>query len=238
MASWKDRFAYNSKSAVEHEVNGHKLRFYPNRIGLLTELAEISKPIAHALATLFGDERGDATSISESYKDKPRKDLKTGIETAESVVDKITVEAVTAEVANHRRGERNQAIDELLDGLTNERNRILFGRLLMDSLRDDFPYKKDRPPPEVEEFLFGDNEEYTGLDAPILVEMVTGWLKANAKVFGSTGEKVVGLVKGKLSALQAPSPSVEKTNTTDGSNSKMPSSGQSDSDSDSSSSKD
>ena len=236
--TWKDRFAYNSKSAVEHEVNGNKLRFYPNRIGLLTELAEISKPIAHALATLFGDARGDATSVSERYSDKPRKDLKSGVETAESTVDKITVEAVSPEVADHRRKERDAAIDELLDGLTNERNRLLFGRLLMDSLRDEFPYKKDRPAPEVEEFLFGDGEQYQGLDAPQLVALVTGWLKANAKVFGSAGERVAGLVKGKLEALQAPSISGERTNPAGGYSSKTPSSEPSDSDSSGSSSND
>lgn len=236
-ATWKDRFTYNSKSAVEHVVNGNTIRFYPNRIGLLTELAEVSKPIAHALATLFGEGRSDATSVSERYSDKPRKDIKSGVETAESTVDKITVEAVTPEVADHRRTERNKAIDELLDGLTNERNRTLFGRLLMDSMRDEFPYKKNRPAPEVEAFLDGDGERYEGLDMPMLVALVTGWLKANAKVFGSTGERLAGLVKGKLEALQVPSTSGETTSTAGGSSSKTPSSEPSDSDSSGDSSK-
>jgi len=231
--SWKDRFTYSSKSAVEHEVNGHKLRFYPNRIGLLTELAEISKPIAHALGTLFGDGRGDSTSISETFTDKPKKDLKTGFEQAESKVDKITVQAVSPEVAEHRRKERNDAIDELLDGMTNARNRILIGKLLMDSLRDEFPYKKDRAAAEVEEFLDGDGENYEGLDTPMIVQMIVGWLKANAKVFGSAGEKMVDLVKGRLGALQSPSPSAGKTSSTDGSSSKTLSLVPSDSDSDS-----
>lgn len=232
MAHWKDRFTYNSKSAVEHEVNGGKLRFYPNRIGLLAELAEVSKPVAHALSALFGDGRNDTTSISESYKDKPKKDIKSGVETAESVVDKITVEALSPEIAGYRRKERDTAIDELLDGLTNERNRLLFGRLLMDSLRDEFSYKKDRPAPEVEEFLFGDGEKYEGLDTPMLVQMVTGWLKANAKVFGSVGEKMAGLVKGKLEALDPQSETM--TSTADGSSSRTLSLVRSDSDSESS----
>jgi hypothetical protein len=141
----------------------------------------------------------------------------------DSSVDKITVEAVTPQIADHRRKERDQAIDELLDGLTNERNKLLFGALLMDSMRDDFPYKKSRPPAEIEEFLFGDGQSYDGLDAPMLVEMVLGWLKANAKVFGKAGEKVAGLVKGKLGALDR-SNSEAMTSTVDGSSSKMPSS--------------
>lgn len=220
MDTWKDRFMTNSSSAVTHEVNGHKLRFYPNRIGLLADLAEISKPIAHALGTLFNDERAERASTSEVFSDKFRKDLKTDIESADSKVEKMIVHATTPELSEHRRKERNAAIDELLGGLTNTRNRILIGRLMMDSLREEFPYKKDRTAAEVEEFLDGDGEQYQGLDTPTLVQMVVGWLKANSKVFGATGEKVVELVKGKLGAPQNPSPSVEKTSSTDGSNSK------------------
>jgi hypothetical protein len=222
MSNWKERFAYNTKSGIEHEVNGHTMRFYPNRIGLLTELAEISKPVAHALEVLMSDSRGDSTSVSEEHKEKPRKG-KDGIETADFSVNKITVEAVSPAVADHRRKERHDAIDQLLDGVTNQRTRLLFGKLLMDSMREEFEYKKDRPLPEVEEFLFGDKEGYEGLDTPILVQMVVGWLKANAKCFGSAGEKVVGLVKGRLEALQNLSASEPTASTTDGSSSKKPS---------------
>lgn len=220
MVAWKERFTYNQKSAVEHEVNGNQLRFYPNRMGLLTELAEMSKPIAHALLTLFGEARSDSTSVSESYKDKPRKDLKTGVETSESVVDKITVEAVSPEIADHRRKERQGAIDELLDGFSSVRNKLLLGALIMDSLRDDFPYKKDRPAIEIEEFLYGDKGDYTGIDAPMLVQLVAGWLKANSKVFGPAGEQVAELVRGKLAALQNRSVSEPTTSPVDGSSSR------------------
>lgn len=229
MASWKERFTYNSKSAVEHEVNGNTLRFYPNRIGLLTELAEISKPIAHALATLFSDNQ-DRSSSTENHKEGVKKD-KAGVETAAYQVEKITVNAVSPETADHRKRTRDAAIDELIDSLTNERNKILFGRLLMDSLREEFGYKKDRPVVEVEHFLEGDGEQYEGLDAPMMAQLVGGWLKANAKVFGSTGEKMAGLVRGKLELLRDPSMSGEMTKPADGSNSKIPSSAPSDTDS-------
>jgi len=218
--SWKDRFTYNSSSAVEHQVNGNTVRFFPNRIGLLTELAEIAKPVGRAVATLFGDSRNDTTSVSETFRDKVKKDLKSGLETAESVVDKITVQAVAPEVADHKRKERDRAIDELIEAVTNTRNRYMLGRLLMDSMREEFPYKKDRPAAEVEEFLDGDGDKYQGIDLPTLKEMMVGWLKANAKVFGSTGEKVTALVRGKLEALQTPSPSEEMPSTVNGSSSR------------------
>lgn len=242
MKSWKQKFTYNKKHAIEHEVNGETLRFYPNRIGLLEQLAEISKPIAHAMATLLGNDRSDSTAVTETYKDKARKSIgKDGVvtETADSTVDKITMQAPTPEIAEHRRKERNQAIDELIDGLTNDRNRLMFGALLMDSLRDDFPYAKERSAKDIEEFLFGeendeiedDPDAYHGIDLPTLAALVAGWLKANSKVFGATGEKLTGMVRARLGGLQSLSPSAETTSPVDGSSSKTPSSEPSDTDS-------
>lgn len=225
--TWKSRFTYSSKNAVEHEVNGNTLRFYPNRIGLLTELAEISKPIAHAMATLMGENQ-DRASVSKNQKQNPKR-AKDGTESAEFSSDEIVIQAVSVELADHRRKERDGAIDELLDGLTNKRNRLMLGALLMDSLREEFEFKKERPPAEIEEFLFGDGEEYQGIDMPILVEMVKGWLKANSKVFGAMGEQMGARVKAMLGALQNPSTSEGMTSPTDGSSSKTPSSPESDS---------
>lgn len=228
--AWKERFTYSKKNFVKHEVAGREMHFYPNRIGLLEDLAEISKPVAHAIATLFSESRGDAASTHETFKDKVKKG-RDGSESYDSMVDKITVEAVTPETANHRRKERDEAIDELLKGLTNNRTRIMFGRLFMDSLREEFTYTKERPVTEVEEFLDGDGESYEGLDGPMLVELVTGWLKANAKVFGKAGEKVTGLVRGKLEALQSRSVSEATPSPVNGPSSKIASSEQSQSDS-------
>lgn len=221
-SNWKKLFAYTSSAAVEQSVNGNTIKFYPNRIGLLTELAEISKPVTKALATLFGEKPSMTTSTSKSYTDKPKKDIKSGTESAEGRSDEIVIEAVQPAVADHRRKTRDEAIDQLIDALTDGRNRILFGKLLMDSMRDEFSYKRDRDAREVEEFLFGDGNEYEGIDAPTMADMVKGWARANAKVFGPMGEKMVALVRGKLEVLREDSPSNEDetASTTDGSSSR------------------
>lgn len=228
--SWKSRLTYKTKVFVESKVGDNTFKFYPNRLGLLEELGEMSKPIARAMSVLFGTQRSDTTSVQESFREKPRKE-KSGVETAESVVDKITVEAVSPQIADHRRKEREDAIDALINGLTNKRSLLMLGALLMDSLRDEFPYDRERDTQDVELFLYGNGDDYHGLDAPMLSQMVQGWLKANAKVFGDTGEQVVGLFKGKLEALRNLSPLAEMTSTTDGSSSKTPSSEPSDTDS-------
>jgi hypothetical protein len=223
--NWKARFTYKSKVFVEKTIDDKTFRFYPNRIALLEELADVSKPIGHAVATLFGKGGDASNSTHETFRDKVRKDVKSGIETADSAVDKITVSAPTPEVSEYHRKARDQAIDELIGAFTDKRNRILFGKLLMDSLREEFEFSKERDPAEVEEFLFGDGTEaWQGLDLPMTVQLCTGWLAANAKVFGDVGEKVIALVRGRLELPLSPSPSEETPSTVDGSSSKTPSS--------------
>jgi hypothetical protein len=100
----------------------------------------------------------------------------------------------------------------------------------MDSLRDEFPMQKDRSAAEVDEFLDGDGDGYEGLDLPQMRDLIVGWMQANSKVFGSAGEQVVGLVKGRLESLRSESPSTEESPTS-GASSKTPSSEPSDSDS-------
>lgn len=219
--SWKNRFTYASKHYVEHLVGENTLRFYPNRIGLLQELAEISKPIAKAISRLFSESGGDRTAITEKFSDRD------GLQ-----VEKITVEAMTPESASSAQQQKDAAIEDLLSALANPRNRLLVGQLLMDSLRDEFPYKKDRPIPEIEEFLYGDGESYQGLELPILANLIKGWMKANARVFGEAGERVAGIVQSRLGNLRSESTS-EPMTPASGSSSKtqssMPSDGVSES---------
>lgn len=215
MSGFKERFGtYRTKTFVEREVQGMQIRFYPNRVALLEELAIVSKPIAEAISILFSDTRGDATAVTERFREG--KDVE---------VEKITVQSVDPSTMAYRAKERSQALDTLISGLTNARTRLLFGKLLMDSMRDEFPWKKDRGVDEVEEFLYGDGKDYQGIDLPVLTEMVKGWMAANAKVFGSAGEQAVGLVRARLQSLRAESsPVPETTSPTNGSDSKTPSS--------------
>jgi len=219
--SWKDRATYQSKTFVEREVNGSLLRFYPNRYALLQEMSAIAGPLAKAIITLSSDTRHDATAVTERFKEK------------DTEVEKITVQGVSTEVLSYRAKEKAQAIDELVTGLTNARTRLLLGKLLMDSMREEFDWKRERTTAEVEEFLDGDGKGYAGLDVPTMVELVKGWMAANSKAFGLMGEQVVDLVSARLQGLRAASDlakrelSQEKTevqDSTNGSSSKTASS--------------
>jgi hypothetical protein len=211
---WKDRLTFRERHFVEHDVCGTRLRFYPNRIGLLHELAEVSKPVAAALAALFADKSGDATSTDKTMVQ------------GDTTVRECSLQGVAPEVIRLRADERERAVAALLSAVSDARNRLLLGRLLMDSLRDEFPYAVDRPPAEVEEFLYG-SADFPGLDVPAVASMVGGWIKANAQVFGDAGKQVAALVESRLGGLVPPRPNdspSESPSPSDGSSSKTPSS--------------
>ena len=189
-------------------------------MALLTQARDLSEPIAKAINTLFADQSRDAASAVKRTND------------GEFHMEDIKTEALDIEMAKYRIKERADAITTIMGTLADARALILLGTLFMDSLRDDFPYAKERHPSEVEEFLYGSDDEdseYQGLDTPVLVELFKGWMKANALTFGEAGESLVGLVKAKIEEIA--DSSLEKPDSTNGKSSKTPSSQQSDTDS-------
>ena len=216
--SWQKRFTFRDKRSIKQTVNGQEFRFYPNRMSLLTEARDLSEPIAKAINTLFADQSRDSGSnVKRTHE-------------GEFFMEDITTEPLDIAVAKHRVDERAAAITTILGTLGDPMSLMPLGKLFMDSLRDDFPYAKERDPALVDEFLYGsddDDSEYTGLDAPVLIEMLQGWMKANATTFGESGESLVGLVKAKIEGIVTEQASAT-TDPTSGEPSKMPSSQPSD----------
>ncbi len=202
---WKDRFTFRERHFVEHAVCGQALRFYPNRVGLLHDLAEVSKPVASAIAALFADRSTDA-GFNEKVSQQ-----------GDIIVKETTAQAASPEVLLLRAKERDGAIEALLTAVADPRNRLLLGRLLMDSLREEFPYHGERPAIDVEEFLYGDGKPdgYPGLDVPALTAAIGGWIKANAKQFGKVGEQIAAEIQGRFGgAVASPSrPNVSPSGT-------------------------
>ncbi len=215
---WQKRFTFRDKRSIKHSVNGQEFRFYPNRMALLTQARDLAEPIAKAINLLFVDQTRDSKSnVKRTHE-------------GEFFLEDITTEGLSIDMAKHRIDERNQAISTIMNTLADERSLLLLGKLFMDSLRDDFPYKKSRHASEVEEFLYGeedgDDDAYEGLDTPVLIELFKGWMKANVLTFGEAGESLVGLVKAKIEEVTVSNS--EKPDSTSGKSSKTPSSPQSD----------
>jgi hypothetical protein len=210
--SWKDVRTYRSRDSVEHEVNGKSVRFYPNRMRLLPELTELSVPIGKALAELLDPSRTDSAMTEKVMVQ------------GETTIKESSVTPPSPEVSKARAAARDGAIEALLKALGDPRNRLSLGRLLMDSLADDFPYAAERPAAEVEGFLYG-ADGVEGLDLPLLAQLVSGWIKANAKQFSRVGELVAARL-GDLGGVMAPpqpSPSTDPRPSS-GSDSRIPSS--------------
>ena len=195
--AWKDRVkSYQERVSVTHTIDElGELKFYPNRIAQLERLKGVSATVIESIASLFSDQRADAAAVTES-----------GTDTEGFTVSKTTVSAVSVEVMAYRAKEQSGAISKLLD-IVDRRNLMLLGEMFMDCLRDEFVYAKQRAPQDVEEFLYGapkaDEEADTmqgdgSLDLTLFVGLFQGWMKANAKVFGDVGEKLVGLVRARL----------------------------------------
>lgn len=189
--SWKKRF-FRERTFVERDVQGVKMRFYPNRLRALSEIRDISKPVATAINTLLSGGDRDMSSVVEETND----------EAEQFYNQKVSTEALSKEMAEYRNASRNDAIEVLIDTLCDQHNQVLLGRLWMDSLQDEFPYDKKRSSADVEEWLFGDDEDYNGLDLPIMVDICAGWLAANGKSFGDSGESLGRLLKQRVTALK------------------------------------
>lgn len=214
---YKKTFTFQDSSFVEEQVHGKPIRFYPTRGAYTNELTKISRPMVIALTTLFVENGREESATTETMED------------AEGTkIQKITVSAVTPELAAQKSKERREALEDLFGALEESNNRLLLGRLLMDSMRDEFPYQKTRTPKDVLEFLDGDGQGYEGIDVPTLALLIGGFIKANAKSFGGVGEQLVGAVKTKLSVLRETSPSETPGTapTSGGSNSKTATSSQ------------
>lgn len=215
--SFRETFTYREQFFVTQQVCGNEVRFYPTRYAALGDLAKISKPMATALTTLFVESGREEAATTKNMKDAD------GLEISE-----VTVSAITPELAEHKSKERKEAVDTIFSCIEDINNRLILGKLLMDSMRDEFPYKRDRSPREVTEWLEGsgkDGDDYTGIDIPTLTLLIGGFIKANAKSFGPQGESLVGAVKAKLSVLRENSPSAQtETAPTSGATSKTASS--------------
>lgn len=209
--SWKDVRTFRSRESVEHEVNGVKVRFYPNRMRLLPELTELSVPVAKALAELLDPSRSDAAMTEKTMTQ------------GDTLIRETTVAAAAPEILKARSASRDAAIEALLSSLGDARNRLRLGRLLMDSMADVFPFAAERSPADVEEFLYG-GKDVEGIDLPILTELITGWIKANAKQFSKVGEilpvRLGGAAAGGVPRDPSPSPAPAPS----GSDSRTPSS--------------
>lgn len=169
MTNWKDSPVFCSTKAVEYEVGGEILKFWPLSVERVFTLRALATPIAQAIVRL--QPGGNDTTIIErqvSYAEGPGRE--------------VINEAIHPELAKVREAQQAKAIKELIEAVTDPKHAALIGDLLIDSLRELFPDGSKKP---------GGNEVLRALPAPRLIEMLRGLMKANAEVVDPLVARVV-----------------------------------------------
>jgi len=151
---------------IEHEVNEELLKFYPVSLGVIFQLKEVLKPLAFGLASIFTDKGSDRGYTSTSDKD--------GFE--QTIVNPIGVD-----LARLRAEEKQKAILDFLEAFSDIKSRNAMGRLVMDSLREEFGRRLEHK--DVTDFI-------ESVDADSLVQLLTGVVRANKGVFGPFGDMI------------------------------------------------
>jgi hypothetical protein len=172
------RFFVSSK-CVEAPICGTTFNMYPNRIVSLGSVDSLSGDVLKAIRVLF-DKQDNRTSVGKRQTDG------SGFEAEEIISAGVEPPIIAAMDAR-----KDKAIETLVQAICSRKSQIALGTLLMDSLRDEFPYKRVRPVAEVEAWLYGDESgEYQGLEVPQMAGLIKGWVAANAEQFGDVGKQM------------------------------------------------
>jgi hypothetical protein len=144
----------------------------------------LSKPLAQALTVLFTNKESDTGATTQSIENgkEGRKEIKT-------VVDPLTVE-----IAVYRSNQKQEAFESLFEALSNQDNGMLLGRMIMDSLREIFDEKDREDRNRALELI-------KAMDLATLKDMITGLIKANAKVLGPLEDMAAQFSKAFMSGL-------------------------------------
>lgn len=196
MSKIKSKLSLLKRKTVTREVGGQPFTFHPISIPMLFELKTSLAPLLTALKALFPATATDGTRTKERVTNPEM-----------GTVSEVEHRGATpVELAKFRAAESSKAVKEAIETVLGTENRVLLGRVLADSLREEFGGRAsdDDARALVEE-----------MDFTMLVEMVGGLLAANAQVFGPFAERVRKMAEEKLNlrpeaesaASESPNPS-------------------------------
>lgn len=178
---FRDKLKLLRRPTITRQIMGETFTFWPISLPKLLELTTNSEPIVRLVRSIFQEKGNDGTSTIEETKDPV---------TGRTIQKIVHVGAPDPAVLRARAELREQTLQQNLKALLGDENRMLIGRLLADSLRDE-GIDTDA---DVNEFM-------KAIDLSVLVEFVQGFLAVNAQVFGPLGERVKAAVRERLSSF-------------------------------------
>lgn len=180
MANWKEKLSVFERKYVVKEIGNTTWHFYPISLGRMFELKKTIKEVFGATAVLLGKRGDDVTQEIENIKQ------------GDSTISRTNIGAISPELAKMRDDQKRTGIEAAIESLLSEHNKLTLGRMLTDSLREDFA--RDVQDPEITTFI-------ATLDLDMTVQMVMGLVEANAKVFGPLGQRAKSAIEKKLGEL-------------------------------------
>lgn len=184
-STWKSKTSVFERKFISKMIGNNTWNFYPVSVGRIFELRETIKDIFMAATALFSKNKDDVGQQIER------------IQQGESTIDRTNIDGLSPQMAEMCDKQKKQAVADAVESLLSERNKLMIGKLLADSLRDEF----ERNPSDTEI-----NEFIGTLDLASLVEFLMGMAEANAKVFGPVGERIRDAIGSKLRLVVGESP--------------------------------
>lgn len=183
MSKFKQKFALLRRNTVVREIAGQMFTFYPISITMLFDMKTCMEPLMKGLKVLFAKGGNDGAQTVEETRDPV-----TG-----KVLQRLThIGPPDPTVLKLRNEQQDAATKAAIEAVLGESNRMLLGRVLADSLRDEGIRTDD----EVREFITD-----PAFDLPLLMEFLGGFFAVNTKVFGPFAERVRTMVKEKMADL-------------------------------------
>lgn len=185
MSNWKNKTNVFAKKFVARQIGDTTWNFYPVSVGRIFELRETISSLFTAASALFASNKDDVGQEIEKITQQGGE------------IQRTNISAISVELATLRDKQRKESIAAAVEALLSDNNRLMLGRLIADSLREEFD--RNAPDKEISDFM-------DALDLGTLIEFLMGFVETNAKVFGPLGERLRATVQSKLSALAPESP--------------------------------
>lgn len=152
--------AFLEPKFAEHEVNGAVLHFYPASLHVAFQVKNVLRPLVTGLTSILTDTSGDRGHTSTSSKDG---------------YDQFVANPVSVELAEFRAKQKEKAVLDFVDAFSEKRSTDTIIRIIMDSLRNEFPRRVEQA--DINNFA-------DSLDMNTYVQLLMGVFKANRKIFG------------------------------------------------------
>jgi hypothetical protein len=181
----KKRLFLASKNYITRTINEKELKFFPNSAICVLDLQSIIRPVAGALSILFQDRRHDRAQETNKFNDF--RDKGEGDNLLGTSGENVKIQAIDPALVKLRTEQTERAINELCDLVATPENRTIVGKLLVDSLREEY---EERPASKADA-----DDLMVSVDTMTLVEMLRGLAEANKDLFAPFRKLVPKAIK-------------------------------------------